>query len=291
MRRALAIAAVLALAPTVTSTVGPRSARADAPDARARKALADGERLFADQEYARAVKVLVAVTRDGAAPRALRVRAWELIALARYIDGDLGGARDAFERLLEADPGFQLRDTSGSPRIRAFFDRVRAEVVPAAAAADVDLEHAAPRAATAGARVELDVRATRGADAVREVVVLYRRLGALAYRDQPARATGDDRWRVGLTPPASRDGYALEYYVEARGAAGAVLARVASPDAPLSLRVGAGGVSRGGAWYGRWYVITGAAVLAAGATGAIVWTATQGVPDGSLPPGRVTVTP
>jgi tetratricopeptide (TPR) repeat protein len=291
MRRALAIAAVLALAPTVTSTVGPRSARADAPDARARKALADGERLFADQEYARAVKVLVAVTRDGAAPRAVRVRAWELIALARYIDGDLGGARDAFERLLEADPGFQLRDTSGSPRIRAFFDqdprRGRARRGGQPMSISSTPRRARPPPA---ARVELDVRATRGADAVREVVVLYRRLGALAYREQPARGAADDRWRAALPLPGARQPYAVEYYVEARGTAGAVLARIASPDTPLSIPVAAGGVG-GGAWYGRWYVITGAAVLAAGATGAVVWAASSGVADGSLPPGRVTVTP
>ncbi|MBK9030177.1 MAG: hypothetical protein IPL61_02360 [Myxococcales bacterium] len=280
MRAALALVACAAVV-----------AHADAPDARARKALAEGERLFADQEYARAIKALISVTRDGAAPRALRVRAWELIALARFIDGDEGGARDAFERLLEADPGFQLRDTSGSPRIRRFFDQIRAEVVPAGAAGDVDLEHAAPRGATAGNRLELDVRATRGADAVRAVVVLHRRLGALAYAEQPARAAGDERWRAAVPLPGARAPYVLEYYLEARGAAGAVLARVASPDAPLSLRVAPGGIGRDKAWYGRWYVIAGAAVLAAGATGAIVWTATGGVDDGSLPPGRVTVTP
>ncbi len=287
MSAARALAGLAAIA--VVATAGP-AARADAPDARARRALAEGERLFADQEYARAVKALIPVTRDGNAARAVRVRAWELIALARYIDGDLGGARDAFERLLEADPGFQLRDTSGSPRIRAFFDKIRAEVVPAAAASDVDLEHAAPRGATAGGKAELDVRATRGADEVRAVVVLYRRLGALAYREQPGRSAADDRWRAALPLPGARQPYAVEYYVEARGTAGAVLARIASPDTPLSIPVAAGGVG-GGAWYGRWYVITGAAVLAAGATGAVVWAASSGVADGSLPPGRVTVTP
>ncbi|MBP8808393.1 MAG: hypothetical protein KBG48_07095 [Kofleriaceae bacterium] len=282
MRAVVALVAVAVLAP---------GAHADAPDARARAALASGERLFADQEYRRAIKVLIGVTRDAAAPRALRVRAWELIALARYIDGDLGGARDAFERLLEADPGFQLRDTSGSPRIRRFFDQVRAEVVPAAAAAEVDLEHAAPRAATAGGRVELEARVTRGLPEVRAVAILYRRLGALRYDEQVARPVADDRYRATVRLPAARRGYVLEYFVEARGPAGAVIARVAGPDAPLSLRIDPGG-ERGRPWYGRWYVIAGAAALAAGATGAAVWVATDGdVPDGSLPPGRITVTP
>lgn len=280
--RAVVVAAVMIAA------VAP--AGAQSPDAKARAALAAGERLFADQEYRKAIKVLVPVTRDGAAPRAVRVRAWELIALARFIDGDEGGARDAFERLLEADPGFQLRDTSGSPRIRRFFDQIRAEVVPVGAAAEVDLEHAAPRAAQAGARAEFELRVTRGADEVRTVVVLHRRVGALRYDEQPARAVADDRFRAAVRLPAARRGYTLEYYLEARGAAGAVLERVAGPDAPLSVEVRPGGDS-GRPWYGRWYVIAGAAAVAAGATGALVWAASDRAPDGSLPPGRVTVTP
>ena len=41
--------------------------------------------------------MLVPVTRDPAASRAQRVRAWELIALSRFILGDRGGARTAFD--------------------------------------------------------------------------------------------------------------------------------------------------------------------------------------------------
>ena len=289
MRAAVVVARAL-VAATAAGALAPRPACAEAPDARARKLLAAGEKLFAAQEYARAIKVLVPVTRDGAAPRALRVRAWELIALARFIDGDEGGARDAFERLLEADPGFQLRDDSGSPRIRRFFDQIRREVVPEAAVAEVDLEHAAPRGATAGRRLELEVRATRGGDDVLAVVVLHRRLGAIAYEEKPARPAGDHRWRAAIAVEAARRPSPIEYYVEARGAAGAVLARIAGPDAPLTLAVAPGG-GEGRAWYGRWYVIAGAAVVAAGATGAIVWSASSGPSDGSLPPGRIVVTP
>ncbi len=287
--RAAAIALLLIVA-ALGLAVAPRDACAEAPDARARRLLAAGERFFAEQEYDKAIKVLVPVTRDAAAPRALRVRAWELIALARFIDGDEGGARDAFERLLEADPGFQLRDTSGSPRIRRFFDQIRREVAPAADVTDVDLEHAAPRGATAGKRLELEVRALRGGDDVLEVVVLHRRIGAIGYAEQPARAAGDHRWRAGVPLEAARRASSIEYYVEARGAAGSVLARIAAPDSPLSIAVAPGG-GESRSWYGRWYVITGAVVVAAGATGAIVWAASSGPDDGSLPPGRVVVSP
>jgi hypothetical protein len=286
MRR-LVIAIVLAAA-ALPAVAPPRAVSAQPADARAKKLLAAGERFFAELEYKKAIKVLVEVTRDPAASRAQRVRAWELIALSRFILGDTGGARTAFERVLEADPGFQLRDTSGSPRIREFFDEVRAEVL-GDAGGDVDLEHAAPRAGTAGTRLELELRATRGADSVTEVVVLHRKVGELAYTTAPARPIADGKWRTRIALASARRAYAIEYYAEARGAGGAVLARVATPDAPLVLEIAPGG-GDGRPWYGRWYVIAGAAVVAAGTTGAILL-ATDGPSDGSLPPGRVTVTP
>jgi hypothetical protein len=280
------LAALIAATPQLSA---PRIAHAQPADARARKLLEAGERFFADLEYRKAIQVLLPVTRDPAASRAQRVRAWELIALSRFIVGDRGGARTAFERVLEADPGFQLRDTSGSPRIREFFDEVRADVLGAGTTADVDLELAAPRAGTAGTRLELELRATRGARSITEVVVLHRTVGVLAYDTSPARNVADDRWRATVRLDAARRAYTIEYYVEARGAGGSVLARVATPDAPLVLEISPGeGAVR--PWYGRWYVIAGAAAVAAGATGAVIL-GTRGPGDGSLPPGTVTVTP
>ena len=291
-RRLVAVAIAIAVgAGGQAGRIAPAAAQpAGAPaDARARKLLDAGEALFAEQEYREAIKVLLPVTRDAAASRADRVRAWELIALARFILDDPPGARDAFERVLEIDPGFQLRDRSGSPRIRTFFDEIRRTVVGDTAAAAVDLEHAAPRAATAGTRLELEIRAVRGGAAVVEVVILHRRVGALAYAPTPARAHGDARWRGTIGLPPARRPYTIEYYLEARGPGGSVLARVAAPDAPLLMEVGPGG-SEPRPWYGRWYTIAGAAAVAAGATGAVIW-AMRGPDDGSLPPGRVTVTP
>ncbi len=252
--------------------------------------LARGEQLFADQEYRDAIKTLLPVTRDRAASRAQRVRAWEVIALARFIARDEAGARDAFERVLELDPGFELRDTSGSPRIRAFFDAVRRDVVPGTAwAGEVDLEHAAPAGATAGARLELEIHATRGAALVREVTLAYRPLGALAYREVAGRPLGGDRWQIAVRLPAARQPGTLEYYIVARGAGGEV-ARIAAPDAPLTLAIAAGGAAGRRAWWNRWYVVAGVAAVAAGATAAVV--VGIGAPaEGTLPPGTITVTP
>jgi hypothetical protein len=126
---------------------------------------------------------------------------------------------------------------------------------------------------------------------VTEVVVLHRRVGALTYQSSPARSAGERRWRAAIKLDGARRAYALEYYVEARGPGGGVVARIATPDAPLALEISPGGGEGGGRpWYGRWYVIAGAAAVAAGTTGAII-IATDGPSDGTLPPGRVTVSP
>lgn len=118
--------------------------------------------------------------------------------------------------------------------------------------------------------------------------MLHRKVGVLAYDTTPARGVADDRWRATVRLASARRAYTIEYYAEARGAGGAVLARVATPDAPLVLEISPGEAPK--PWYGRWYVIVGAAAIAAGATGAVILS-TRGPGDGSLPPGTVTVTP
>lgn len=254
--------------------------------------LARGKQLFEDLEYGPAIQVLVPITRDARATRAQRLRALELIALAQYIKGDEGAARGTFERILDIDPGYQLRDTSGSPKIRAFFEELKKKLVPNYDPdAGADLEHAAPTSAIAGRGLELDVRATRGGERVYELIVATRRRGELAYKSTAATPRGDAKWRARVALEAASKPFPLEYYVEARGIGGVVIARIAGPDAPLELAIGAGGAGPSEKpWYARWYVIAGAAAIAAGATGLVIYAA-SGPDNGSLPPGSVTVTP
>jgi hypothetical protein len=82
----------------------------------------------------------------------------------------------------------------------------------------------------------------------------------------------------------------FEYYVEARDAGGAAIGRIAAPDQPLEIALAAGAAEPRRPWYGKWYVVAGAAVVAAGITGAAIAT-TRGPDPGTLPPGSVTVTP
>ncbi len=251
--------------------------------------LVRGHKLFADQEYAGAIQALGPVTRDVRATRAQRLRALEIIALSQFITHDEGGARQTFERILDIDPGYQLRDASGSPKIRAFFDALKQKLVPNFDPnAGADLEHAAPTAGSAGHPIELEVRATRGGERVFDVVVATRRRGELAYKIAPASPRGGARWRARVVPEPSSKPYVLEYYLEARDAGGAAVARVAAPDSPLEIALAPGGPEGKRPWYGRWYVIAGAAVFAAGVT-AIAVEATRGPGPGTLPPGTISV--
>jgi hypothetical protein len=264
---------------------------ADADAQAIERYLARGQKLFDEQEYAAVIQALTPVTRDARATRAQRLRALELIALAQFIRNDRGAARVTFERILDIDPGYQLRDTSGSPKIREFFDELKQRLIPGYdPRAGADLEHAAPTAGAAVRPIELEVRATRGGERVFEVVVATRRRGELGYRFTGGAPRGDARWRFRVTAEPSARPYVLEYYVEARDAGGAPIARIAAPDAPLEIALAAG-VHEVRPWYRRWYVIAGAgAAVAAGVTGVTV-AATRGPGPGTLPPGSVVVSP
>ncbi|HTJ44677.1 MAG TPA: hypothetical protein VL463_21375 [Kofleriaceae bacterium] len=267
------------------------AAVADTPRAAAIAArLSAGEKEYADQDYAAAIKTLMPVTRDPAATRAQRLHALELIALAQFIRRDEAAARDTFERILDIDPGYQLRDDSGSPRIREFFEQIKRDLVPGYGAA-AELDHAAPSSATAGRKVELDVRAVRGAPQVTDVIVYVRRRGELGYRAIAAAPHGDARWRATWSLDPSRTAYELDYYVEARGPAGEATGRIASPEDPLPLHVAAGGGAERDRWYTRWYVVAGAAVVVGGATTAAIFAAKSGAGPGTLSPGTITLSP
>ena len=122
------------------------------------------------------------VTRDARATRAQRLRALELIALAEFIRGDEGAARATFERILDIDPGYQLRDTSGSPKVRAFFEELKKQLDPRLRSATPAPTSSTPRRPPAppGNRSRSRSRATRGN--VFDLVLATRRRGELAVQ-------------------------------------------------------------------------------------------------------------
>ena len=292
MRRLPTWLLVTLVATATPAFVGWSAAPVDAaPDAgaRVRKQLELGQDFFADMEYKEAIRVLLPVTRAGAATRAQRLRAYELIGQSYLILGDKSRARAAFEELLAIDSGYQLREATESPKIRDFFAAVKRDYVPDSVAASAELEHSAPPSATGGRRVELEVVVKHGAEEVKGIAAVVRRRGVLAYtRSVALRRIGDRRWRARFRAPASAEPYVLEYYIEARDLGGRSVGRVAGPETPLSFPVDAGGTRR--SWYRRWYAVAGATALV-GIGAALLVTSGDSAPTGSLQPGRVTVTP
>lgn len=281
MGRSLAVLCALALVAGI--------ARADEGE-RVRKRLDQGRALYVDQEYRKAIRTVAPIPHDPAATREQRLRALELIGLSYLILGEDDRARDAFQDLLAIDPGYQLRDDSGSPKIREFFDDVKTNYVPGFDPdAVAELDHTAPRTATAGRKIELQVRVTKGGGRVKEMVVKWRRRGELDYGDEQARRIKGDRWRVKFKLPSSALAYQIDYYVEARDIAGGALGRVGGPETPLSMKVDAG-TDGDTPWYRRWYVLAGGAVLVGVGT-ALVVTSGDDAPTGTLQPGVIELTP
>lgn len=252
--------------------------------------LSRGLAAFQDLEYQTAIDALRPLLKSDAASRAQRLEALELIGISHLILGDEKAAASAFRSLLEVEPAHRLRHHDGSPKIRSLFERLRKEIAPDVFVGPVDLQHAPPDEAIAGSDFEVEASAAEGADQAKSVILFWRQDDKLAYAEQPLREQADGRWRTSLPLPAAERDYAVEYYIEARGLAGAPVGRVGGPERPLRLPV-AGESSAGSPWYTRWYVWAGgAAVLGAGAA-AIYLGGQGGIDDGTLDPGRITLSP
>jgi hypothetical protein len=281
-------ALILLLSSCAVGIVAPRAVHA-APDAgaRSRKRLAEGRKLYEEQEYRRAIRELAPIGRDPAATRSQRLEALELLGLCWFILGESVAAREAFEDLLAIDPDYQLREASGSPKIRSFFERVKKSYLPDYRPdARVALEHAAPASAMAGRKLELLVDVTSGQDVVKELTLHWRRRGVMAYSSTPLRNVNDNHWRARFTPPADTASYTLEYYIDARDLASRSVARIGGPETPLALPL-TGAPSESPSWYQRWYIWVGATALVLAGTSVYLVTTSDSAPSGTLPPGTV----
>jgi hypothetical protein len=281
------------------------------PAARAQSAhieqeLAEGLRLYQDLEYRGAIRALRSVRVDPDATRGQKLRALELIGISYLILGEKAEAEEAFQDLLTIDSGYALQHDEDSPKIREFYDRVKPGF---AAGMEARLEHSAPRGAVAGRAVEIEAVVLVGMERVKEMVLRWRRRGVLDYASVPmTRRPRAERptWRGRFVPPASRTGYDVDYYLEARSGAGGAIGRVGGPETPLSLPIGPGEgevvvvappplppPSRS-PWYARWYVVAGGAAVVGVAAAALVLSQRGGpgdVADGTLDPGRITLSP
>lgn len=252
-----------------------------------REKLEGARKEYLAQEYERVVRLLQPMVRSPLATISEKVEAYELLGLSYLILGENKRARESFENLLELDPGHVLRDPTGSPKIRRFYESVRESFVPGyRSRGRVSLEHAAPSGAVAGRRVEVGARIASGAREVGSVVVRWRRAGLLGYASVAMRRDGPSLV-AGFLAPADTAGYQLEYYLEVRDPGGQVLTRVGAPEQPLLIPV-TGVAARPDSVLRRWWFWTaiGAAVVG-GVTAGIVAGVRETVPDGNLEPKRI----
>jgi len=285
MKAALALALVVGLA---------APARAADPQAAIKARIADGERRYADQDYRAAIELFRSVLNDSSSTRDQRARAYEYIGESWLILGKRQRAREAFEDLLSIDPHYTLSDPSHSPKLREFFEEVRAGFIPGYArssAGEAELEHTAPAGAVAGRPVEIAAVVTRGSSQTKHVVLHWRRQGLLSFNAEPLRSD-ESRWSAQFVPPREIADYTVEYWLEARAAGDRVVARVASPESPIALPVKGVPAPREAplVWYKRWYVWAAVGAVVAGvAIGVTVAETATHAPDGTLPPGKVTL--
>lgn len=290
MGRALSRAVALTLA-LGTALAPARPLLADeSPSVRIRRRLSDGLKLFQDLEYRNAIRQLSPLRSDGAATRAQRLSALEIIGISHLILGQKPLAIEAFEDLLAIDPGYQLQHDDGSPKIRKFFEDTRAAYLPGFdGRAGVQLELSVPPGATAAHQVEIEALVKAGVGKVASIILHWRRRGVLAYGEVAMRAIAADRHRAVFTPPPSRERYVIDYYVEAQNVAGRALGRSGGPENPLALDVAPGSPDERGTSNTRWFILAGGVVAAGITTAIILGSRDDSTPDGTLDPGRVSL--
>jgi tetratricopeptide (TPR) repeat protein len=219
---------------------------------------------------------------------------YQLLGLTELYLGDRAAARDAFEKLLQARPDYELPD-SEPPKIRALYARIK-EDIKHRRVLPVTLEITPVSVADAGQPVTLQAKVenlTLGA----RPHLYFRRAGTQAYSSVDFERDRKDRslFSATLRPaelPAEPRPYEVEYYVEVSDAADRRLAGRGDAYNPLAFRVrppeGAA-EEAGSPWYkSPWVWAVGGAVVA-GATVGIVAAATS-KQTGSLPV-RISVSP
>lgn len=205
---------------------------------------------------------------------------YRLLGLAYLYLGDEPKARDAYEKLLQARPDFEL-SRSAPPKIRELYSRIIRDIRQRRVR-PVTLEMAPIPSAAGGRELDVAARITDlplGAKAK----LYYRRGGAQAYSsvDFVRERGASDRYTAilpGFAVPEEPHPYEVEYYVEVADAARRRLAGRGDAFSPLAFKVaGEAPLAPPPAppwWHNPWVWVAGGAV-AAGATAGIVWVATQ----------------
>jgi hypothetical protein len=167
---------------------------------------------------------------------AQRVEIYKLMALTHAAFDDAMKAEEAFLRILELKPDYEL--TGGaSPKIRAYFGGAQKTYRARQA---VKLQHAPPKPSAHGETTTVDVTVAAGMDRVAAMTLHYRPRGSKSGYSQLSMARGENGAFSGNVPnafPGPAGKRTIDYFVRARDASGALLASVGSEEAPLELTI------------------------------------------------------
>jgi hypothetical protein len=291
MRRASRCTALLAaglVLAWIDAFVAPGHACAQKPP---EQAAASGEELlvrciaaYDELDYPNALVLCEQAIARGLPPQQ-QVRALDYIGYCHVAQGEEAQAEAMFRQALAVDPTHRLPDDV-SPKIQRVFDKARgADTPPDRREAEVALspaiEPAQPREGQALA-VSLGSRDPRGQ--IASVAVQYRRRGGAGWSRVEAARSGAGAFAATI-PGMQVEPPALEYFAEARDAAGAIVARAGSAEAPLTVDVRSRPPRPIYAKWWFWTAVGAGAVVTAVLVGVL---ASQGGPSG---PATVTVIP
>ena len=266
-------------APVVLAQLGPHSPEVE-----------EANGLMEQGEFEDAVKVLQRGLSQPDVSDDVLVELYRMMGLAQLYLGNEDKAREAYEKLLQARPDYEL-PKSAPPKIRELYARIKDDirkrrVRPITLTAPSIDEHEGNQPLEAEAKIE-DM--ALGAKAK----LYYRRAGAQAYSSVDfTRVKGGAKDAFTATIPAydlpaEGHGYDVEYYLEVADAAQRRLAGKGDAYNPLHFTVKPEGeVSAGGGeetpWYKNPWIWVGAgAIVAAGTVTGVVIATNQ--PTGNLP--------
>ncbi|MCB9600595.1 MAG: hypothetical protein H6724_05735 [Sandaracinus sp.] len=262
---------------------------ADAPVSASREVerhLEDGRRLYRELDFPGSVDAMRRALNVPGVSAAQRLEAWEYLGAAYVVLDREAEAEAAFREVFALDPYHRVREPSGSPKIERFVEALRRQVVSDAALdPEVELRALLPAAARVDRPVPLRVE-VEGPPSVASVEARVRPDDEREWRSVPLERVEEGAFEGELPAPANRGN--LEVYAEARDARGRVVSRAGEPLVPLVLPVRERDdvPLRRRPWV---WVAVGVVVVAATVGIAVAAAGRETAPNGTLPPGQVTL--
>jgi hypothetical protein len=232
--------------------------------------------LMRERQVSAAIEVLVPVVHDDATSAATRVHAMELIATCLQRKGKIRASRQAIERLLDLDPGYDLQEERPPRRFRKLFRRTKRSYAPSS---EVESHvQVADQFPEEGGPLRLVIIAEAPAAGVDRAVAYVRPAGADAFHPTVMSRSGLE-FSVELDPP-EEEGRDLEVYVELQAPSGHVIGGRWTEHSPQVVEAPPPRpVTR---WYASWWFWTLVGVVVAGTTTAAVWLSIPQHQDGTL---------